>query len=195
MSDDALGKLRPKAVPSAVRDALTAALTGPANGYAIRSAGETYSSAEQMLSGLGAQRHGGRWNSPRRYPAVYGSSSLALACAETVAVARYYAFDEADLLPRMIRGFDYSLHVVVDLRSFAAPTPWSTSELIREDWRRANAAGVESRTQAIGRICHQLGAEAIIAPSAQAGEQLGFNIVFHPRNLRNESWVKERNKQ
>jgi hypothetical protein len=95
----------------------------------------------------------------------------------------------------MIRGFDYSLHVVVDLRSFAAPTPWSTSELIREDWRRANAAGVESRTQAIGRICHQLGAEAIIAPSAQAGEQLGFNIVFHPRNLRNESWVKERNKQ
>ena len=51
-------------------------------------------------------------------------------------------------------------------------------ELLAEDWRKVNDAGHESQTQALGRAAHEVGAGALLVPSARVLR--GVNLVCFP---------------
>ncbi|MBV8899289.1 MAG: hypothetical protein JOY92_04150 [Verrucomicrobia bacterium] len=54
------------------------------------------------------------------------------------------------------------------------------ADLLREDRRRLNAAGMESRSQALGRLAAEFG-ERLLAPSRVRS---GQNPVIYPPRLR-----------
>ncbi len=51
-------------------------------------------------------------------------------------------------------------------------------DVIEEDWRSLQKAGIESWTQAIGRGCYRAGFSGLVVPSAQ--RKGGRNIVLFP---------------
>ena len=53
--------------------------------------------------------------------------------------------------------------------------------LLAEDWRKVNHAGHESLSQAFGCAAHDLGAEALLVPSARVPG--GLNLVYFPESL------------
>jgi hypothetical protein len=58
--------------------------------------------------------------------------------------------------------------------------------LLSEDWRKMNAEGKESRSQALGRVVADLG-EGILAPSRI---RKGHNLVIYPEQLKAESRIE-----
>jgi len=74
--------------------------------------------------------------------------------------------------------------------------------MLAEDWRKVNDSGHESESQALGRAAHDIGAEAILAPSARVAH--GVNLIYFPESLLGlgkvevlgeqdlESWLKKR---
>jgi hypothetical protein len=107
--------------------------------------------------------------------------------------------------PKIVVGMHVKLSKVIDLtklkRSKIAGDFW-LDELLAEDWRKLNSAGQESQSQAFGRAAHDLGAEAVIAPSARLpGEK---NLIFFPESILGyqsvqiigkaemEKWLKKR---
>ena len=61
-------------------------------------------------------------------------------------------------------------------------------EVLSEDWRKMNAEGKESRSQALGRVVAEQG-EGILTPSRIRG---GKNLVIYPRTLRSAIQEMER---
>ena len=61
-----------------------------------------------------------------------------------------------------------------------APNP-RHAVFLAEDWRQVNDTKHESQSQAFGRAVHDLGAEAILAPSARVPG--GRNLIFFPHSL------------
>ena len=90
---------------------------------------------EQMLSGAGALRHGGRWNSPGRR-AVYLGGSLALASVELLVhlgapdVLRQYRKLPVGIPEELIQRLD-----VRDLpRDWAAPALYPLTQEVGDRW-------------------------------------------------------------
>ena len=90
---------------------------------------------EQMLSGVGALRHGGRWNSPGRL-AVYLGGSLALASVELLVhlrapdVLRQYR----KLPVRIPEGLIQRLDVRDLPREWAAPALHARTQAVGDRW-------------------------------------------------------------
>jgi hypothetical protein len=57
-----------------------------------------------------------------------------------------------------------------------------------EDWRKVNEAGHESQSQAFGRAAHDVGAEALLAPSARI--RGGVNLVYFPESAGSPNAIK-----
>ena len=64
----------------------------------------------------------------------------------------------------------------------------SGDELLAEDWRQINDAGHESQSQAFGRATHDVGAEALLAPSARI--RGGVNLVYFPESVISSSGIE-----
>ena len=60
--------------------------------------------------------------------------------------------------------------------------------MVSEDWRRLQDKGHEALTQAIGRMIHEAGIEAMLVPSAATRN--GSGIVIFPDNLTKKSSLK-----
>ena len=67
--------------------------------------------------------------------------------------------------------------------------PWlELDRLLAEDWHKVNDAKHESQSQAFGRAAHDIGAEALLVPSARVAG--GMNLVYFPQSLGRGSKVE-----
>lgn len=98
---------------------------------------------EQMLSGVGALRHGGRWNSPG-YRAVYLGGSLALASVELLVHLRAPdALREYRKLPvRIPEELILGLEVRDLPPEWAAPTLHARTQAVGDRWLESEESAV-----------------------------------------------------
>jgi RES domain-containing protein len=118
------------------------------------------------LGGRGAERSGGRWNNPGR-PVVYASSSIALACLETVV-----HFNAGGLpLNREL------VHIEVPDDVWAARLVRTAAELPR-GWDEMPAGPVSAE---VGNAwLDGLHSALLVVPSAIVPEE--FNVLLNPRH-------------
>jgi len=161
----------------------------PWQGDGFRSAALQYARSEKLIDGNGAYRHGSRWSAPRAFRCVNLSTAVDTAWQESHALASYYGLKEAILRPRVLAGVHLKLQQVFNLiKNAGLAHEVGLTEVLAEDWRTVNDGGSESLGQALGRAAHHLGAEAIIAPSAQV--KGGSNIMVFPESLRPRSQIQ-----
>ena len=110
-------------------------------------------------STTGARIHGGRWNPPETFPALYLGLDVATVVDEFHRLARRQALAPEAFLPRELHRFDVRLVAVLDLRADLARDALGLDE-------RALKADDASVCRAVGSAAHSLGLEALIAPSA-----------------------------
>jgi RES domain-containing protein len=153
-------------------------------GSVYRSATPRYAGSADLISGFGARKHGGRWNPPGAFSAVYGSSSPETAVAEALATFRHYGIPLSDAMPRVIVAVEAKLEAVLDLTDPRTRSLLRVSRraLRQEPWRERQAAGVEALTQAIGRAAHEAGFDGLRAPSAPV--PAGWNLVVFPQRAK-----------
>jgi len=118
--------------------------------------------AASAMSGDGARRVGGRWNPPG-HSVVYASSSLALACLESIVHFDAGAYDIARVC------------VPIDLPG-DLPIERLDIDSLPDDWR---ASPLPESTQALGRQWLQQGRSAVLAvPSAIVPQE--HNYLLSP---------------
>lgn len=178
--------LKPHPDSARLRNAAGAARKSAAewSGPFYRSATPRYAGSADLLSGFGARKHGGRWNPPGAFSAVYGSSSPETAVAEALATFRHYGISIADAMPRVIVALEAKLDAVLDLTDPRTRSLLKVSRraLREEPWRERQEAGIEALTQAIGRAAHEAGFDGLQAPSAPV--PAGWNLVVFPQRAR-----------
>ena len=143
--------------------------------------------SQDILNGLGAFTHGGRWNAPLSFPVVYGSTDGMTALNESEANDRYYRV--VSRKARIYVCIEFRLQRVLDLSDplVVEGLGIHAQDLRAEDWRKQQARGVESLSQCIGRAAHAAGAEGILVRSAAV--RCGLNLAFFPRNQDADSRV------
>ena len=160
-------------------------------GVAFRAAPLEFARLTKLLDGKGGLQVGGRWLAAAHFPAVNLSTTQEAAVKESSANFTYYNFALSDVKPKVIVGVRLKLARVVDLtksRGIRAQ-PWlRLDELLAEDWRKVNDAGHESQSQAFGRAAHDIGAEALLVPSARV--RGGVNLVYFPESVASPSGIE-----
>ncbi len=111
------------------------------------------------LSGEGARIHGGRWNPPESFPALYLGLSEETVEAEFARMAARQGLRVDDFLPREFITVRVELAEVLDLRSAQAQ---QALRLVADELRSDDV----TTTQTLGAAAHILGLEGIAAPSA-----------------------------
>lgn len=164
----------------------------PRHQVVFRCSEPTYATKEDLLTGEGSRRYGGRWNPPSSFATVYAAFSDETALAEAKASHVYYGLDPADILPRTIVAVDIRLAKVIDLTDGTARKILgvSATRMRHDDWRKLNRHGAESLTQAIGRAGYTCGVEGFVVPACDGNK----NLVWFPGNLIGKSKVLIRNR-
>lgn len=152
-------------------------------GVVFRSSSLRYANRDDFLTGAGAKASGARWNPPRSFAALYTSIEPDTAVLESLAHQQYYSLPVEDALPRVLAAVRVVLRSVLDLTDVRIRKALRVSRelLIAEDWREANRNGVESLTQALGRLAWASEWEGILVPSAPASSK--ENLIIFPGNL------------
>jgi len=132
---------------------------------------------KDVLGGLGARTHGGRWNPPG-LAMLYGSTTDHTALEECKAHDRYYGVDTKG--PRLLVAIEVSLVGILDLTdpSIRRELGVTLKNLAAEDWRKLMRGGKESLSQALGRACAKCGASGLLVRSAAVPR--GINVVVIP---------------
>jgi len=159
----------------------------PWNGIIFRSAAIAHSSADDLISGHGAELAGGRWNPPG-LRTVYGSLEPGLSVDESLgAILRGYGLSPDDLHPRIVAAIEVKLEAVLILDPTKAIPRWlDYDQMLKVDWRTENGGGRETTSQALGRAVASVG-EALITRSAV---RAGLNVALFPGSLRSGSTVR-----
>jgi RES domain-containing protein len=125
------------------------------------------------LSGEGARIHGGRFNPPESYPALYLCTTRACALAELRRLAGRQVIGLAGLLPRTLYRYEIFVQQVLDLTSTEVLSALGVTEaqVIGPDW---------TLPQQIGAAAHDSGWQAIIARSATGVDSV---LTAFPENL------------
>jgi RES domain-containing protein len=142
-------------------------LLRPWSGIIYRFCKQRYAKSEDLLSGLGAKRYGGRFGRPGGFPIVYGSTSAELALRESEENFRKAGIELWEACPLVVASIMVRLTRVIDMCDpVSAKTMEVSTEAIRSDsWKTANDAGQESLSQALGRAAHHLQVQALLVPS------------------------------
>lgn len=132
---------------------------------------------KDVLSGAGASWRGGRWNAPG-LATIYGSTTDTTALEECKAHDRYYGVITKS--PRLLVAIEAKLTRVLDLTDPAIRRAMdlTLAELAAEDWRKLQAAGKESFTQAICRAVAAAGGSGLLSRSAAVPR--GVNVAIFP---------------
>jgi RES domain-containing protein len=165
---------------------------GPFRGTVYRSSEPGYANAGDLLTGAGSAVHGGRWNPPASFAAIYAACEVETAIAEAQAQTRYYGLDLADVWPRTLVAIDVEFQNLLDLTDGSVRQSLRVSEqrMTGDDWRKLNDdAGEESLTQAIGRAVFEAGFEGIVVRACDGGQ----NLVWFVKNLYPKSKIVIRN--
>lgn len=153
-------------------------------GLLFRASPLEYARVVKLLDGKGSLEHGGRWSAPGTFPANNLSSTQETAVAESSASFTYYNFVVSDVRPRVLVAVRAGLSRVLDLskpKGIRGRRWLELDKLLVEDWRKINDSGYESQSQAFGRAAHDVGAEALVVPSARVPG--GINLVYFPESL------------
>jgi RES domain-containing protein len=155
----------------------------PWSGVVYRSASPRSANSGDLLTGAGSKVAGARWNPPRSFPTVYASLDPHTALDEVLAHFRHYALPIESAMPRVTVAVRAELSRALDLTNGATRSALRVSarRMLREPWRAEQAAGREALTQALGRLAHELGWEALVVPSA--ARRGGVNLIIFPDNL------------
>ncbi len=169
-----LGKMSPKPAPW--------------TGVTFRSVELEHASSEQILSGEGSWKYGGRWNAPEAFPLIYSSTRPGTAVEEAFQLAQDYDLSPDDLKPRLTCGIEWNLSRVIDFTRHNLP-PWlKLPDWMQENFSRINDSGSETLCQALGRAARNFGLSALICPSAQVAG--GVNLVAFRDRLRTAETVR-----
>jgi RES domain-containing protein len=150
---------------------------GAWNGTLFRFQTVDFPAPKDVLSGEGARVRGGRWNSPG-IATLYGSTTDNTALEECKAHDRYYGVPTKS--PRLLVAIEAQLTRMLDLTALATRRAMAVTlaELGSEDWRKLQAAGKESFTQAIGRAVAAAGGSGLLSRSAAVDQ--GVNVAVFP---------------
>lgn len=149
-------------------------------GVTFRSIPLEYASPDDILSGEGTFRAGGRWNAPRSFPVIYSSTRPGAAAEEAFQLADEFEIAQADLRPRLICGIKWELSSVIDLTVAKLPGWIDLPAWMREDRRALNDRGFESLCQAFGRAARNNGVTGILCPSSRVQDAVNL-VVFRDR--------------
>jgi RES domain-containing protein len=154
-----------------------------------------YANTTDLISGEGARSHGGRWNPPFLFSAIYGSLDPFVALAETLGTYDAYGIPFEQRMPLVLVGIRVQLSRLLDITDAQVRRGLgvSTKTLLSEDWQAGQLTGVESLTQAIGRLAWEARIEAIAVPSART--KRAKNIVLYPDILLESSHIEIVNRQ
>ncbi len=160
---------------------------GPWEGTVFRSTTLEYSHSEDITSGEGSRLHGGRWNPPGEFAAIYACLDPETAMEETLAHFRYYGIPEHAAMPRLFVAIEVRLSTVLDLRDgrLRQRLRVSRDRMISSDWRSVQGEDQVPATQALGMAACSAGLEGLLVPSAI--RRTGTNLVAFPGNLRRHS--------
>ncbi len=156
---------------------------------AYRCVGLEWARPEYLISGEGTRRHGGRWMQPNYCKVVHVASTEAIALKESRRVFNYYGIRKPGNNPRVSVELNVRLKHLIDLTKLASVTDSpSIVEMLKEDWEKLNASGVETIAQAFGRAIHSLNYEGLIAPSSL--DARGRNLIWFPTQLLSDSRIE-----
>jgi len=159
------------------------ARAAPIDDVYYRVAGPRHTTAEEIVSGIGARRVGGRWNPPDVMNVVYASCTPMTAMAESVEHFRYYSIPPWEGMPKVTVGIRVVAPVVLNLANpeIAADLPDSIDGLMAEDWRKVREQGDEATTMAMGRAAFEAGIQGLLVVSKP--DPAGVNLLVFPENL------------
>jgi RES domain-containing protein len=142
---------------------------GPFSGTLFRSCEPQFANPDDVLTGEGSRRFGGRWN-PKGMAAVYGSFTPETAMAETLAYSRYLGLPPQAAMPRTFVAVSVRLACVFDLTIGEHRRLLRVSErrMLETDWREALRQGKTALTHEVAQGAFKAGLEGLIVPSAAA---------------------------
>ena len=144
----------------------------------VRSADPKYGGDAEILSGLGAQIHGGRFTPRGGARTLYLAGSETTAEAEVEHVRQFYAPPPSGFrspATQVVRRVEVDAGSILDLRADETLAALGlTVELIRQEWRAENEAGTFAAVQIFGRLVAQAGCQGILTRSVRhmSGEVL-----------------------
>jgi RES domain-containing protein len=166
----------------------------PFTGTMCRAVSTQYANSTDLLTGTGAKEHGGRWNPPGLFPAIYGTLDPYAALAETLGTYGHYQIPFEQRLPLVLVAIEVRLQRLLDLTDGGVRRQLgvSAARMLDADWQVAQSANREGLTQAIGRLAWEAKVEALLVSSARfKGEK---NLVIFPDRLSSASWLKIANR-
>jgi RES domain-containing protein len=162
----------------------------PFSGTMCRAVAAKYANNGDLLTGAGAKLHGGRWNPPGLFCAIYGTLDPYAALAETVGTYGHYSIPFEQRLPLVLVGIEVQLQRLLDLTDGKIRQHLGVSEerMLEADWQAAQAKNGEGLTQAIGRLAWEGKIEALLVWSARFKKEK--NLVIFPDQLINPSLLQ-----
>lgn len=148
-----------------------------------RVAGPRHTTANDIVSGVGAFLAGGRWNPIGEMKVVYLSQTPETAMMEALEHCRYYGVPISNAFPKVTVAVSVVLERFLDLTdaNLFASLPISILELIAEDWRALMSRNLESASQSLGWAAFAAGLQGLRVPSKP--DPAGVNILIFPENL------------
>lgn len=152
---------------------LAASANCPYSGTVFRILAPLYGNKDDALSGEGALYAAGRFNVQAVFRISYTGCTLKQAEWEFFSTGRNAGTPREDLLPITMLSADVTLSKVLDLTDARVRRRLGIkkSDITQSVW---NTASGEALTQAIGRLAHKNGFEAILTPSLGPGNNLNL---------------------
>jgi RES domain-containing protein len=174
------------------------------SGIVYRATSPKYANGNDLLTGIGSQKEGGRWNPKGLFPTVYASLEPETAMAEALEHYRYYGLPIESAMPKTFVSVRVRLRHMLPVLPATHQKIWRELRLSREvhgrvwrafgltflrlrreRWRELQRLGKEARTQAIGRLSWKAKLEGLLVPSLARPD--GTNLVYFPDNRKTES--------
>ena len=156
----------------------------PLDDMLYRIAGPRYTTAADIVSGIGAFKAGGRWNPPGVMKVVYLSRAPETALFEANAHHRHFMLPLWEGMPKVVVAVRITARSVLDLTdaAVASSLPEPIFNIMAEDWRAVMARNEEPTSQAIGRAAWKAKLSGLIVPSNP--DPTGQNMVIFPTSLK-----------
>src|SRR5437016_4908023 len=106
------------------------------SGIVYRATSPKYANEYDLLTGIGSQEEGGRWNPKGLFPTVYASLEPETAMAEALQHYRYYELPIESTMPKTFVSVRVRLRQMLPVLPVTHPKIWRELGLSREVHRR-----------------------------------------------------------